>query len=113
MSVTRAKSYELVRATGSRLKPGDVLEVGGQKVRVNRQGKVRVRDAALGHDLLDKYGPRSLNRGTANQLVGAELETYNQDRHADPVRRVHYLTSPGMPWHVYDELGRVVGRKEH
>lgn len=107
MAVTRAKMYELVRATGSRLKPGDTLEVGGRKVKVNRQGTARVRDARLAEDLLAKYGPKSLNRGTANQLIGAELETYNQERHADPVRRTHYFTMPAMPWHRYENGKRV------
>lgn len=106
MAVTRAKEYQLVRATGSRLRPGDTLEVGGRKVKVNRQGMVRVKDAALGAALVDKYGPKSLNPGTANQLIGAELETYNQERHLDPVRRTNYFTMPALPWHKYDELGR-------
>jgi hypothetical protein len=106
MSVTRAKEYQLIRASGSRLKPGDTLEVGGRTVKVNRQGTVRVKDAAFGAALVEKYGPKSRNPGTFNQLVGAELETYNQERHADKVRRTHYFTMPALPWHQYDELGR-------
>lgn len=98
MSVTKAKSYQLIRATGSRLKPGDTLEVGGRRVRINRQGTVRVKDAGMAKEIEAKYGPKSLNRGTANQLIAAEVETYNQERHADPVRRTHYFSVPELPW---------------
>lgn len=107
MAVTRSKMYELVRASGSRLKAGDELEVGGRKVKINRHGNVRVRDAGLAEALIEKYGPKSRTRGAANQLIGAELETYNQDRHADPVRRTHCFTMPAMPWHKYKDGKRV------
>lgn len=98
MGISKAKSYQLIRATGSRLKPGDTLEVGGRKVRINQQGTVRVDDAGMAKEIEAKYGPKSLNRGTANQLISAEVETYNQARHVDLVKRTHYFSVPELPW---------------
>lgn len=98
MAVTKPKMYELIRATGSRLKPGDVLEAGGRTIRVNRQGNVRVADPGFARELEAKYGKRAPDYRHRGQLIGAELETYNQARHLDPVRRTHYWTMPEMPW---------------
>lgn len=106
MAVVKPKMYELVRATGSRLKPGDVLEAGGKKVKVNKSGNVRVRDAGLAKELAAKYGKKSRDWQNAGQLIDVELETYNQERHFDPVRRTHYFVLPAMPWHKYDADGR-------
>lgn len=106
MAVSKSKMYELVRATGSRLKPGDVLEAGGRKVKVSRNGNIRLRDTGFAKELAAKYGKKSLDRQNAGQLIDVELETYNQDRHSDPVKRTHYFTCVAMPWHKYDENGR-------
>lgn len=98
MPVTKGKMVEFVRATGSRLKPGDVLEAGGRTVKVNKAGTVRVRDAGFAKDLAAKYGKKSRDWANAGQLIDVELETYNQARHLDPVRRTIYWTMPEMPW---------------
>lgn len=97
MSVTKAKTFELIRATGSRLKPGDVLEVDGHKVKVNKAGVIPVADAGLQRALVAKYGRRATG-ANGGQLLSAELEAYNEFRHVDPVRRTHYFTMPEMPW---------------
>lgn len=97
MAVTKAKTFEIIRATGSRLKPGDVLEVDGHKVKINKQGVAAVPDAGLQRALLAKYGKKA-GGAHGGQILSAELEAYNEHRHADPVRRTHYWTMPEMPW---------------
>lgn len=97
MSTAKPKTFEIIRATGSRLKPGDVLEAGGRTVKINRQGVAAVADAGFQRALLDKYGKKS-GGAHGGQILSAELEAYNEHRHADPVRRTHYFTMPEMPW---------------
>lgn len=92
MSTSKRKTYEIIPASGSNLKPGEVLEAGGRQVRLDRNLSAMVDDPGLARDLEQKY------RGTGKKILTAELEAYNERRHADPVRRRHYFTMPEMPW---------------
>lgn len=81
----------VVDATKTRKK---YIEAGGRILKFGKEGCMRVSDQGLANEIRQKYG------GDV---------TVSRVRHTDTNERgVHkyFFTSPGMPWHKYDEFGR-------
>jgi hypothetical protein len=71
----------------------DGVEVGGKKLKFGPDGWLRVSDPGQAEEIRQRYG---------------QQVTVTRMRNPDPADRGHtyVFTSPGMPWHRYDELGR-------
>lgn len=93
--VTKSKTFEIVKAGKN-----PILEIDGKAILFNKRGVIHTDDAGLAHAINEKYGHET-KRGNGDAVV-IPLETYNERRDRE-VKRVHYMTLPAMPWHVYDE----------
>ena len=106
--MVRPKQYHVVRNSKTAL-PDGTLDVDGHKVKLSRRGDAIIHDPGLARAIDQKYGnhKRAQHR---RSVVVAEVD--NEDRTRE---RGHTYTfrMPGMPWHEYDELGRIVGRKKY
>ena len=83
--------YVVVNATKNKKK---FIEAGGKQLNFSKEGFMRVSDPGIANEIRQRYG--------------SEV-TVSRVRHTDSHERgIHkyFFTSPGMPWHKYDELGR-------
>ena len=71
------------------------LELNGKKYRFNKDGNMVVKDQVVARALQQKYG--------IDIAVGGVRYPHVADR-----GHRYFFTSPGMPWHKYDELGRLI-----
>lgn len=108
MSTNKPKCFEVINNTDKHIKS---ITVGGRRVKFKRNGTAMVDDPGVAREIEQRFGPKAKGH-EGGKVVVAPLEAYNERRDRQ-VKRVNYMTSPGMPWHIYDELGRVVGRKEN
>ena len=69
------------------------LELNGKKYRFNKDGNMVVKDQVVARALQQKYG--------MDIAVGGVRYPHMADR-----GHRYFFTSPGMPWHTYDELGK-------
>lgn len=85
-------AYEVIKAV---TRPVDV-EVGGKKMPFGNKGAFRVRDAGVANEIKGKYG---------HDVTVTKINTRQEvEKKLHPNR----ITSPGMPWHKYDEFGRII-----
>lgn len=68
------------------------LELNGKKYRFNKDGNMVVKDQVVARALQQKYG--------MDIAVGGVRYPHVADR-----GHRYFFTSPGMPWHKYDEFG--------
>jgi len=87
------KQYEVIKAT---TRPFDV-EVGGKRMPFdNRFNAFRVKDPGVADAIRQKY-----DRDVTVTAISTETKV---NKRLHPNR----IVSPGMPWHKYDELGRIM-----
>jgi len=89
------KQYEVIKAVRSNL----TVEIDKKKMPFGKYNAFRVKDPGIANAIRDKYK----GRVTVTGINATHVEE----------RKLHKskVVSPGMPWHKYDELGRIV-RKE-
>lgn len=86
------QAYEVIKAVRW---PVDI-EVNHKKMPFGKLGAFRVRDQGVANEIRDKYkGDVTVTKVNTRPVMEKKLH---------PNR----ITSPGMPWHKYDELGKII-----
>lgn len=88
--------YEVIQATPTKVK----VDVDGKTMPFGKLNAFRVGDPGVANEIRQKYG---------KQVTVTKINTRPiVDRKLHPNR----ITSPGMPWHTYDELGRITTKEK-
>jgi len=85
--IRRVKKWEIVKAT---IRPLKELEVGGRRIRFNRNGIAETFDAGLARDIEAKHGWKRTGDVVINEI---DYEDPSRER-----GHVYTFTVPDLPW---------------